>query len=104
MIYRRDYWDVMRCGEMPFEVAIMLFDTGVNMGTDFAIKTLQNALSVAVDGKIGKQTMTALNKANTADLSLKMATIRLIRYSKLTNYDIYANSWVNRTLKCLCLK
>lgn len=104
MIYRRDYWDAMRCGEMPYEVALMVFDTGVNMGTDTSAKMLQTALKVGVDGKIGKITLGAVNKANTCDLVRIMATSRLIAYSKMQNYSIYANSWVSRTLKCLILK
>lgn len=104
MIYRRDYWDIMRCGEMPYDIALMVFDMGVNMGTDYAIKNLQNALKVAVDGKVGKITLGAVNKANTGDLLRIMAISRLIAYSKMQNYSIYANSWINRTLKCLILK
>lgn len=104
MIYRRDYWIPMLCDKMPYPVALMVFDMGVNMGTKTALKALQKALGVTQDGIIGKVSLNALNKANPANLALKLGVQRIISYSKMTKFDIYSNTWVNRTLRCLLLK
>ena len=66
-IYRRDYWDVLRLGEIFREaISSEIFDTAVNMGRRTAIKIAQRALNflgedLAEDGIIGNKTMGALN-------------------------------------------
>lgn len=102
MIYRRDYWDAMKCGDMPYSVALQVFDFGVNAGTDISAKTLQKLVGVAQDGKIGKITLGAVKAQNEAVLSQKIGVARILYYSNLAKWGIYANSWVTRTLKCLC--
>ena len=32
MLYRRDYWNVMKCDDMPYPLDVVCFDTAVNMG------------------------------------------------------------------------
>jgi len=32
-IYRKDYWTCMNCDNLPYPLDIVMFDTGVNMGT-----------------------------------------------------------------------
>lgn len=73
-IYRLRYWDPLKAAavaEFYPEVAYEMFDSAVNLGVDTAAKWLQrllNALNaegklypdVAVDGKIGPQTLSAL--------------------------------------------
>lgn len=76
-IYRRRYWDKLRCDEVAniagVRVADELFDTGVNQGTVQAGKFLQRALNalnkqgtyyadVVVDGDVGPMTIAALRE------------------------------------------
>lgn len=67
-IYKRDYWDKLHLGNVKrYEVALELFDTGVNTGITKAVFILQEALNylghtLKVDGIIGPKTMTATNK------------------------------------------
>lgn len=73
-IYKADYWDIIRLdqvAEIAPEVALEMFDTGVNCGISVPVKFLQRALNIfnlggklfpdlEVDGIIGQNTMSAL--------------------------------------------
>lgn len=69
--YEENYWLPMKCGEMPQEIANIVFDFGVNAGADDALPALQEGLNllnnagelysdIAEDGRIGPATLRAL--------------------------------------------
>lgn len=68
-IYKKDYWNVNRLDEIKDpDIQGELFDTGVNCGTKTALKFIQKAYNLlvegnflAVDGIIGQATIRALN-------------------------------------------
>jgi len=74
-IYRRDFWNVLRCSDMPHQaIAAEAFDTAVNCGPRWAGRFLQRALNklnnrgkrwpdLKVDGKIGPMTIRILKTA-----------------------------------------
>ena len=75
-IYENRYWHKLRCDDvfaLSPKIANELFDTGVNMGTVRAAKFLQRCLNIfnnrqsyyhdiAVDGGVGNQTVSTLEK------------------------------------------
>lgn len=63
-IYKRDYWDANRCGEMPARFALILFDGSVLQGVGGAAICLQRALGVAQDGTVGRMTLAAVAAAD----------------------------------------
>ena len=99
MIYRTDYWDPIHGDELPLEVGIAVFDTAVNMGIRAAIVCLQLALRVVADGKIGANTLAAIKKADAYELHLAFNVQRIKRYTSFTNFGVYGNGWIARTLK-----
>src|SRR5690242_14922551 len=61
-IYRRSYWDGLRCSEFNSQaLANVVFDFGVNAGLSACGKCLQRALGLTEDGIIGSHTITAAN-------------------------------------------
>lgn len=111
--YKSEFWDVNRLTEVAHqEIANELFDTGVNVGIDFAARSLQRALNVAnqegryypdmvVDGKIGGTTLKALNahpkpatilKALNALQGAKYIAICEARQSQ----ERFLNGWMER--------
>ena len=58
-IYKRDYWDICKCDELPTPYAIALFDSAVNQGVGKASRILQSVLGVTPDGQIGPKTISA---------------------------------------------
>jgi len=63
--YYNNYWKKLNCDKMPYDLAAVLFDTGVNMGKVRAAKMLQELWNrsnnipcmLKVDGKIGLRTL-----------------------------------------------
>ncbi len=78
-IYRRDWWDRLRLGEIADpDLAAKVLDLAVNVGAGTGIMLLQRALTAAgqpveVDGVMGPQTLAA---ANSADPRAVLAALR----------------------------
>lgn len=70
-IYRQEYWDAHRCGEMMWPWAIAVFDCAVNQPS--AIPLAQEAIGVAQDGVIGDVTLAAMAKATNDQWAMFMA-------------------------------
>lgn len=88
-IYYRDWWLRLRCNEIRNNwVTQKYLDMSVNVGKTAGIKIMQRALreagqSVAVDGKIGPQTIGAANKANPDALLAAMRRLQAAHYESL---------------------
>jgi uncharacterized protein (TIGR02594 family) len=54
-LYRTRYWDAAHCAALPEPLALMHFDAAVNHGVGTAIRCLQDALGVSVDGEFGPE-------------------------------------------------
>lgn len=103
VIYRRLFWEPLRCDDMPLWVATLVFDTGVNQGLYWAGVHLQGALNdlylhdrrapyfkLKEDGIIGEKTLSAVRDLRFRTfLETKRLFIRLycvnrdIRYTEI---------------------
>lgn len=95
-IYRKDYWDACKCDQLPYPVALVVFDTAVNMGVASAIKMLQTALNVRVDGIIGSATIGKVEIMDPAALVSIYCSLRLQRYVCLDGWSRYGSGWARR--------
>lgn len=59
-IYRSLYWQVAHCDALPENLATVQFDTAVQRGPGNAVRMLQGALGVTVDGQFGPATLKAV--------------------------------------------
>jgi len=73
-IYLRDYWNRMRLSEVDdYDIAMEVFEQGVNLGRNRAVTNLQKSINlvsdddVEVDGVIGPETLAAVNKIGGTD-------------------------------------
>lgn len=98
LIYEREYAKPIRFNELPSGVDYFLFDTAIHSGTTRASKLLQRALGVAQDGRIGVQTLSALNsRMNHPEAFLKeLYDTRMAFMKSLKNWKHNANGWTNR--------
>ena len=99
-IYKRDYWDRCKCAFMPDALSIALFDFAVNSGTKRAIRYLQRALNVTIDGVIGNQTIGACNRMPTKPVFENFITYRLEYLRNLKGWERYGKGW-NRRVQTL---
>lgn len=98
-IYHRDYWLKCRCDEVPYPVALIAFDTAVNMGVGAAIKLLQTACSVTSDGIFGSQTMAKLQAMDPVSLVAGFCTLRMERYTSLPTFQRFGRGWTKRSFE-----
>lgn len=100
-IYRKQYWDVCRCSELPAAVAVQVFDAAVNQGPEDAALFLQKAAGAKADGKIGPLTIAAANNCDPHKLAREFAAYRAHDYSLLDHLDdIYGLGWMRRLFAC----
>jgi lysozyme family protein len=109
-IYRRLYWDVSKCEQMPEPVDFLVFDAAVNCGVGGAGRQLQLALNrtgarLTVDGSRGPKTLQALGAAINQSLwrvAGALQTERLDWYAKIVARDSsqmrFLRGWINRTV------
>jgi lysozyme family protein len=89
-IYRDDYWDAMNLdevAEISEELAIVLFDTAVNVGGHRAAEWLQEAVQAEQDGIVGPETLSEMWGYFLAwgmDLEVVISRILLRRYAHYT--------------------
>jgi lysozyme family protein len=97
LLFRRDYWDVCRCDELPAAVALALADAAFNQGPGTAIKMLQHALGVMADSVVGQVTLRAAHAADANRLN-EFFSQRLLRYADSHPLDD-RHGWFLRVLK-----
>ena len=111
--YKNTFWDTLGLNDVNNqEIAVELYDTGVNMGPGIAGRFLQTALNVSnrngrdykdltKDGKIGPLTIRALNNHERQKDVLKVLNVlQGARYIDLMENDptqeIFFRSWFSR--------
>ncbi len=94
-IYYQDYWSRVRGDELPWRWALPLFDCAVNQGVGTAIRLMQDAVGVVVDGKIGPLTMQAIERSSHRQLAQFFAA-RGRRYVAHPDFATWGNGWFTR--------
>jgi len=95
-IYRADYWDAVHGDDLPAGVDLMCFDEAVNQGPGRAVRTLQEAVGVTVDGSIGKITLAAVASFHAPGIIDAIRAARLAAYKSLPTYPRFGAGWTNR--------
>ena len=100
-IYRIEYWDAIRCGELNPGVADATFDADVNSGDRRAVTWLQEAINqvsgkpgIAVDGSCGPITVANANASDPAKLIDAMLSLRLAFMHAARNPKTGAALWL----------
>ena len=103
-IYRRDYWDALGLDDLPDLIRFDVFDVAVNSGLVRAVKILQAAVDVTVDGKLGPKTRAAVAAMDPLRLRLAFAALRLLFYTDLSTFSTFGKGWVRRVANNLLLE
>lgn len=101
--YRRFYWAPLRLDEIPFPVALVIFDSAVNEGPETAVKHFQAARGLTQDGVVGRATIAAATRAAINGDTLEAFLVdfaghRLDRYRKLDDAPTFFRGWANRVV------
>ena len=95
-IYRRDWWDKIHADQLPGAVAFQLWDFAVNAGITRAVISLQRAVGVADDGRLGPRTVAAVNAAPAPDVLARFNAERLEFYASLSTWQTYGKGLARR--------
>ena len=99
-IYHANYWNTVRGAELPSGVDLVVFDISVNSGPRRAVRMLQEALGVIVDGILGPVTLRAVAVAEAGVVIDRLADARRRFYVALTQRDPsqarFLAGWQNR--------
>ena len=99
-IYKERYYDINNIDSLPLALAVQVFDYSVNSGPNKAARDLQRILSVKVDGKIGDETIAALDDADQEVLLGKYLKARENNYIRIISNDPtqkrFQKGWYNR--------
>lgn len=99
-IYKRDYWDRVKGDEIPYSMAVVLFDQAVNRGVSTVVKQAQKILGITQDGVAGSQFVASIKKLSEASfvstfLSESEKSYRAIA-SNNPSQSVFLNGWLNR--------
>lgn len=103
-IYKRDYWNKSSCQHLPDSVAILVFDTAVNMGNSRAAKFLQECSNCTMDGIIGDNTIRAVHRAYDGSEEAfldQYVDLRLKHYQRLDTFERFGRGWTRRANEVL---
>jgi hypothetical protein len=97
-IYWDSYWTPVKADQLKDGVAEVVCNIGVNAGKGRAIKWLQQACNVDVDGVIGPKTLTAANLQNEKLLSAILLNRTEDYYKSIANGRLskFLKGWLNR--------
>lgn len=103
-LYKKDYWNPILGDQISSqEVAETLFDFAVNGGVGTSVKLAQRVIKVDDDGKMGTNTLKALNNFEPSSFIDKFTIAKIKRYRDicLKNPDQkkFFFGWINRALK-----
>lgn len=92
-IYYQQYWLAARGDQLPDGVDLAMFDYAVNSGPSRAIKDLQRALGVKVDGLIGNVTLAAVAAADPIKLVHDILDTRVRFLKGLSAWSTFGRGW-----------
>lgn len=95
-IYKQNYWDKLKCDDLPSGIDYTVFDYGVNSGISRSAKVLQSLVHVSIDGSIGPLTIAATNKVNSVQLINSINAQRLAFLQGLGTWPRFGRGWARR--------
>ena len=95
-LYKKKYWDVAKCDDLPNGVNYAVFDAAVNSGPGRAAKWLQEAVGAFPDGAIGPKTLATVKAMSPADVINAMCDTRQKFLEDLQPFKIFGKGWTRR--------
>src|SRR5215213_513348 len=95
-IYKKYFWDVLRCDDLPGGVDLAVYDFGVNSGTSRAARYLQSVVGVEQDGQIGPQTIAACDRYSAEEVVKRLVAKRRGFLMGLKTWATFGKGWNRR--------
>lgn len=95
-IYINDFLAPIHADELRDGVAFQLFDFAVNSGPGRAIRSIQKAVGVDDDGRVGSVTMDAIRARSESDLIMLVLAERIDFMRSLKTFPSFGKGWMGR--------
>jgi lysozyme family protein len=95
-IYKKFFWDALRCDDLPGGVDLAVYDFGVNSGTCRAARYLQSVVGVVQDGQIGIKTIAACDKYSAEEIVRRLVAKRRGFLMGLGGWTTFGKGWNRR--------
>lgn len=99
-VYRKNYWDKLRCDDLPAGLALCVFDFGVNAGPARAARYLQKLVGAAQDGIVGPATLAVakewVERHGEAAAVRQYQESRRAYYRQLGTFATFGRGWLRR--------
>lgn len=99
-LYKRLYWDKLRCEDLPLGLDLCVFDFGVNAGVSRASKFLQRMIGAVDDGVIGpatvRKTIEYVQTNGNEGAIKKYQESRRAYYQRLPTFGTFGKGWLRR--------
>ena len=94
--YRDNFWQRLRCPQLPDGVDYALLDYAIHSGINRAPRVLQRLCNVSVDGAVGKETVDAATNRDPKVLVGAICDERIAFLKTLPNWTRNQNGWARR--------
>lgn len=95
-IYRARYWHAVGGDLLPRGLDLAVFDFAVNSGPSRAIRALQQVLGVTIDGRIGRETLGAVQTGDAPVLIAALCANRIAFLKRLSTFATFGRGWMRR--------
>lgn len=99
-LYKKNYWDRMKCDQIADGLDLCVFDFGVNGGTGRGAKTLQTMIGTVADGGIGPNTLKKLDEYlethGVGEAIVNYQAARQEFYEGLKTFETFGRGWTRR--------
>ena len=95
-LYKKRYWDAIKCDDLPSGIDLCVFDCAVNSGVSRAVRILQRILGVKDDGVIGAVTISAVTAIPVDDLIERYTEERQDFLESLPTFSVFGKGWTTR--------
>ncbi len=97
-IYKKRYWDAMRCDDLPNWIRLLAFDSSINSGVKLASTWLQNAVGAKPDGSIGPVTLGMLSLSSPEKAIPDFMAQRLLLMAGHSDFKKFGKGWFRRVV------
>jgi lysozyme family protein len=97
-IYKFQYWDALRCDELPSGLDYAVFDFGVNSGVSRAAKFLQRIVGARQDGIVGEDTLSKVSNSDATFVIEKLCADRMAFLRRLKTWKTFGKGWTRRVV------
>lgn len=95
-LYYTQYWLPAHCPDFPQPIALLVFDSAVNLGVSQSLRLLQRSLSVPEDGLWGPVSQQALATEDIGQVQQNFLTERALFYADLPHWRHFRRGWIRR--------